>query len=162
MEIRPTRPDEWARLRVIRLAALAESPTAFLSTLAEAEKHPDDTWKQRATPSEDQASFAAVDDDSWLGMCAVRRHEPAAQLVAMWVDPARRHRGVGAALVAATLEWCRVRGIATMFLWVNEANAPALALYRRAGFEPTGERQRLDSHPGQFEIAMSRPVAESR
>ena len=48
-------------------------------------------------------------------------------------DSARRH-GLGEALVKTALERARERGCGRIELDVNEANAPALALYERLGF----------------------------
>jgi GNAT superfamily N-acetyltransferase len=48
-------------------------------------------------------------------------------------DSARRH-GLGAVLVEAAMERARERGCGRIELDVNEANAPAVALYERFGF----------------------------
>ncbi len=157
MEVRPTRPDEWPALRATRLAALADSPTAYSSTLSDDLAYPEDVWRRWATPGAGHANFAAIVGGTWVGMCAAKRDDgdDLGHLVAMWVDPAYRDRGIGAALIAAAAAWCRQQGIATLHLWVNETNTPAVSLYRRQGFEPTGLRQPLAAHSGHFEIAMS-------
>lgn len=158
------RPEEWPSLRATRLAALDDAPTAYASTLPDVLAHPDEVWIRRATPSDDEASLAAIDAGTWVGMCAVLvdRIANRAQLVAMWVDPGHRRRGIGVGLIAAATAWCRSRGVATIHLWVNEANAAAIALYRHAGFEPSGERIPFESHTGHFEVSMSRSMDESR
>ena len=61
-----------------------------------------------------------------------------ADLVSMWVRPDMRGKGVGDALVAAVVAWAHERGRA-LRLYVVEDNAPALTLYARHGFHPTGE-----------------------
>lgn len=53
----------------------------------------------------------------------------------LFVEAAARGDGYGRALVEAALERARERGCARVELDANEANAPALALYRSVGFE---------------------------
>ncbi len=56
----------------------------------------------------------------------------------MWVAPEARGAGVGLALAQAVTEWARGAGFATLRLDVADANEPAVRLYARAGFAPTG------------------------
>ncbi len=53
----------------------------------------------------------------------------------LFVEGDLRGSGVGRGLVEAALERARERGCARMGLDANEANAPALALYRSVGFD---------------------------
>jgi ribosomal protein S18 acetylase RimI-like enzyme len=52
----------------------------------------------------------------------------------MAVDRDLRGRGIGAALLAAAEDEARTRGAPYMALMVTEENAPARALYERAGY----------------------------
>jgi ribosomal protein S18 acetylase RimI-like enzyme len=54
-------------------------------------------------------------------------------LYALDVAPAYRRRGIGRALVAATLTLCRARRCRSLWLVTNESNAAAMALYQAAG-----------------------------
>jgi len=45
--VRRVEPDEWQTFRDIRLAALADAPSAYLTTLAEAQAQPDQLWRDR-------------------------------------------------------------------------------------------------------------------
>lgn len=62
------------------------------------------------------------------------------ELLLLATDPAVRRRGVGGALLRATLEGCRARDLATLHLEVRANNA-AVELYRAAGFGKVGERR---------------------
>ncbi|WP_254606300.1 GNAT family N-acetyltransferase [Sphingomonas bacterium] len=62
------------------------------------------------------------------------------ELLLLGTDPAARRRGVGGALLRATLEGCRARDLATLHLEVR-ANNEAVKLYRGAGFGKVGERR---------------------
>jgi GNAT superfamily N-acetyltransferase len=53
----------------------------------------------------------------------------------VFVEDSERGSGLGRALVEAALDRARERGCVRMVLDANEANAPALALYRSVGFE---------------------------
>jgi ribosomal protein S18 acetylase RimI-like enzyme len=57
----------------------------------------------------------------------------------MWVAPEARGQGVGEALIEAGAGWARSQGFKQLALDVIDDNEPAIALYQRKGFKPTGE-----------------------
>jgi len=57
-----------------------------------------------------------------------------AGIFAMLTVPERRGQGAATALLTALGQWARDRGAREVYLQVERDNAPALALYRRAGF----------------------------
>jgi ribosomal protein S18 acetylase RimI-like enzyme len=59
---------------------------------------------------------------------------------AMWVSPAARGHGVGDHLVQAVARWARRAGSEVLRLAVAQGNENAAELYRRNGFQLTGER----------------------
>lgn len=161
MEVRVTRDEDWDQLRRVRLRALADTPEAFASTLAEERDLPEDRWHGWTTPTDSSANFFAIEDAEPCGMVAVFREpeDPAlAHLVAMWVDPAFRRRGVGGALIDAVVEWCRDHDITQVHLWAVESNASANELYRTHGFVATGRRQPHPSDPSVPEVELARSV----
>jgi predicted GNAT family acetyltransferase len=60
-----------------------------------------------------------------------------AQVQGVYVDPAWRGRGLAAPAMAAVAALA-LRDVEVVSLYVNAFNAPALAAYRRAGFEQVG------------------------
>jgi len=66
---------------------------------------------------------------------------PALGLRSFFIDQAWQGRGLGSAVMAAVIDDVETRhpGIEALVLTVNCRNAPALALYLRAGFADTGE-----------------------
>ncbi|CAN7580404.1 GNAT family N-acetyltransferase [Bosea sp. LjRoot90] len=64
-----------------------------------------------------------------------------AEVLSIVVGGSRRRSGLGQALLAAHLAQLAARGAARLFLEVEEGNAPAIALYRRLGFETVGRRE---------------------
>ncbi|HLT83444.1 MAG TPA: GNAT family N-acetyltransferase [Phototrophicaceae bacterium] len=69
-----------------------------------------------------------------VGACALG----VAQIQGVWVHPEHRGEGIAAPAMAAVVEDVRVRTAPTVSLYVNGYNAPALATYRRTGFEQVG------------------------
>lgn len=142
LRIEPLRPDDWERLRAIRIEMLEAEPTAFLELAAEARELDDSDWRRRAAElSTDEAGgfFATDEAGADAGFVAVSRGEGAALIHAMYVrEPAR---GVGAAerLIDAAAGWAGAHALAECVLWVREDNARARTVYERCGFRPTGE-----------------------
>lgn len=64
-----------------------------------------------------------------------------AELLTLAVQPAERRRRVGTKLVEQFLAEARRRDSAHAFLEVASENAAAIALYKRAGFDPVGRRK---------------------
>jgi len=160
--VRQIRAEESARLREIRLRALAEAPDAFGSTLAETAARPAETWTARATANaagNDSVLFVAESGEQWVGT-AGGVFEPDGpgdpDVISMWVDPAWRRSGLAGRLLDAVIAWARLRGASTVHLWVTEGNSPAISLYERFGFAFTGESAPLPSHPALRELQMVR------
>lgn len=136
MEIRRARPNEWRELRALRLQALAEDPDAFARTLSEEQELPRERWEEAIRG----VIFIAVEEAEWMGMAAVHPTHMGgpAEIWGMWVRPDRRHEGIGSSLLEAAVEWARSEGFPAVRLGVTRTNALAYALYRKAGFVPTG------------------------
>jgi GNAT superfamily N-acetyltransferase len=145
-------PD-WATLRDVRLAALRDSPDAFGSTLARELAFGDEQWRARARAS---AWFAGLDGDVPVGIACGFRHENEGErhLLAMWVAPAQRGRGLSDLLVDEVMTWARADGGTRLSLWVVQGNGPAEGLYLRHGFRHTGAGQPLPRRPDVVEVEM--------
>ena len=85
-----------------------------------------------------ESSFAAVDSKAktliGLILCSRVRGD-VGHVTQVCVLPEYRSRGIGEALLAATWTNLRKRGFTMLSLTVTEANAGAVALYRRLNFE---------------------------
>ena len=74
------------------------------------------------------------------GFTLVRAAPGEEELLLVAVLPAARGRGIGEALVRHAIEDARSRRAERLFLEARHNN-PAIALYRRLGFEPIGRRR---------------------
>ena len=139
--IRPLRAHDWPLHRAARLRALADSPDAFGSTLAEAVARPDAAWAARLREAErsgqDHPLVAEVKGEL-AGLLWAQRRADEVELFQVWVAPACRGRGVGAAMLAEALRWARATGAAGVLLDVTWGDSAAVRLYRRAGFREEG------------------------
>jgi ribosomal protein S18 acetylase RimI-like enzyme len=134
------RPDDGERVRTVRLQALRDTPDAFGTTLAQDSARPLAEWRTRLE-SPQGATFVAVEGARDVGLVVgnpYEGHEGAAGLFAMWVAPECRGRRLGEALIDAVVAWARASGLRRVLLDVADRNVPAIRLYARKGFEPTG------------------------
>lgn len=148
--------DDWLLLREVRLAALADAPYAFGSTLAREEAFDEAEWRRRL---ETGLWVAAVDGDGPAGLVGL--YTPAGEppmLIAMWVGPGHRGRGVGDLLITEVLRCAAESGWSEVVLRVADGNDAARKLFIRHGFTPTGVRMPLESDPAVGSEILSRSL----
>lgn len=163
--VRRLAPAQWATLRQVRLAALADAPYAFGSTLARELGFDEQRWRDRI---ESAATLLAWQDDQPVGSAtgladdASQVHSVAGawQLAGMWVSPQARGSGVADKLVSAVMECARAQGATAVVLWVTDVNVRARAFYQRLGFSSTGARQLIrPGEPDHWEEQLIRPLS---
>ena len=142
VDIEQITPDDWERWRGLRLVALADSPEAFGSNLAQWTDAPEQRWRDRLT-WRGAANFVAVLDGNDVGMASgIGSDDPeVAELISMWVSPTGRGRGVADALIEAVRRWAAARGVPLLALDVVVTNPAARALYARHGFAVVGDAE---------------------
>ena len=141
MEIVGLEPRDWPRWRALRLAALAEAPYAFGSTLAEwtGDGDTEERWRSRWVGVPHNLVLVLAAHDVGMVGLAPPDAEDLPELLSMWVAPEARgtgasDRGVDAVLaLAADLYPGR-----PVVLSVYEENAAARRLYARHGFVDAG------------------------
>lgn len=87
----------------------------------------------------DPLAFLLIEGDA--GFLLGRAVAGEAELLTLAVAPDARQRGLGRKLVSRFLYQARLRGADNAFLEVAADNAPAQALYARAGFAEAGRRR---------------------
>lgn len=157
ISVRPLKAEDWILYRAVRLAALADAPEAFGSTLGHEQAFTEDRWRERLAK---RNQFIAENGAEACGLIGIIPADPGiAELVSMWVSPATRGRGAGDLLVLAALRWARDHDFPKVQLWVAEGNDHAERLYARHGFQRTGSVQPVREGEDELEFAMARSAS---
>ena len=152
--------QDWPALKALRLEALADTPIAYLETLAQARTADDASWQARALRgSADGDSCQVI---AWSGASAIAtavgfldpERPGTAVLAAVYVAPAARGTGLMDRLLAPVSGWAREHGCRTLRLWVHQDNGRARVAYARRGFVETGQAMPYPLEPSQRELAM--------
>lgn len=136
--VRERDEQDWVRLNA---RAFAEHPDQGKWTLR-------DLRVRMAEPWFDPAGFLLAERDGallgfhWTKVHGRTRaddqdahqHDPIGEVYVLGVDPSARGLHLGATLTLAGLRYLRGQGLATVMLYVDESNAPAVSLYRHLGF----------------------------
>lgn len=150
-------PEDWQRLREVRLAALAQDPEMFGSTLAREEQFDEMEWRGRAARP---ATFLASRGGGDVGMAGAYDFDDGWHVMGMWIAPDARGTGVLEALVEACEAVVRDAGATTVTLGVMEDNPRGRRAYLRLGYEFTGATE--PGRDGRQELTMTKrlPAAE--
>jgi RimJ/RimL family protein N-acetyltransferase len=98
--------------------------------------------EQRASVFNLDATIVAEASDEIVGGLWVHGPYFGFGEIGMFVARDWRGRGVGSALVVASIEWARERGLHKLSLSVFPHNEAAISLYRKYGFEEEGRRRK--------------------
>jgi ribosomal protein S18 acetylase RimI-like enzyme len=158
VDVRQLGPDDWELWRDARLAALADSPSAFASTLEREQAYTEQRWREWLAPDRGLKALAGADGGvaGIVGVWVPEDRDGAGELFSMWVHPSWRGRGTGDRLVAEALAWARRQELKALDLWVVGDNAAAERFYTRHGFRRTGESQPYPPDPSVTEYVMRR------
>jgi len=126
-------------MRIVRLTAGDEHVVLAAAGLFDAP--PTEAWTARFLAAEGHHLLVALVGDEPAGfVTGVETTHPDKGtemfLYELSVDPDRRRRGIGSALVRALAELARERGCYGMWVGAEAGNAAALATYRAAGAAP--------------------------
>ncbi|GGS84267.1 GNAT family N-acetyltransferase [Streptomyces cinerochromogenes] len=156
--VRAIRPDEWERVKELRLDALRDpiAHLAFLETYENAAAQPDSFWQDRAVRSgvgstNARQFVAEAPDGTWAGSVTLLIEEGGSEdwagfpverrqghMVGVFVRPEHRGNGLIGALFEAGVAWAWEREAERVRLFVHRENTRAQAAYRKLGFEPSG------------------------
>ncbi|WP_250028219.1 GNAT family N-acetyltransferase [Paractinoplanes maris] len=159
-------PDDAARMRALRLEMLADSPLAFLETLADAAARPHEAYRQRivqASAGDSIANFVADPGHGGrlighAGGTVAPEFPGETVIFAVYVTPAHRGGKVLAELIEAVNEWTRAAGRKRALLEVVVGNDRAVRAYEKLGFTDTGERVPHPVIPTLTELRMRRSL----
>ena len=148
-------PDQWMRVRDIRLRSLQVNPEAFGGTFEKESIEDEATWREKFIKNDfliasldghDAAIMyiEVLDGDfgatCWIGGC--------------WSDPAYRGKGLFSAMMRFVDSQDRGWDIQGLGVWTH--NDSAIAAYKKLGFVKMGEDTPSTRQPGNFYQRMIR------
>lgn len=165
--VRALGEDDWESYRSARLAALTESPEAFVASVEDEDAFPESEWRDRMNRS---TRLLAEIEGTTAGVASVGQIRSgdapkAAELFGLWVRPTSRGLGVATALVRASARTARDSGKSHLAYWVGSDNGRAVAFASGFGFRPTDSRRPMgvvSEADGEEEICMILPLAGDR
>jgi L-amino acid N-acyltransferase YncA len=147
--VRPMEADDAGRVLAIYQAGLDAGQASFEVTAP--------AWEEFDAAKLPAHRHVAVDAGTgevlgWAAAIAVSDRCVYAGVIehSVYVHPARKRRGIGAALLATLIESTEAAGIWTIQSGVFPENTASLRLHRQAGFRVVGTRERIGRHHGQW------------
>ena len=147
MIIRELGEGDALQYRTLRLRALKEHPTAFVSSYEQQKDWPLETFAQRllrTLDSADSFNLGCFVEENLVGTVGFFRHDGPKRMhigaiVGMHVAAEQQGNGYGRALLAAALDRTRqMHALAVIHLGVESTNKRAKSLYASFGFETYG------------------------
>ena len=141
ISVRALEESDWQVYREVRLAALQESPQAFVTTYAEEVTQPEQYWRNRMVRAH---RLLAERGGTRLGVVSVEMTDGDAQsadLCDLWVTPEARNTGIASRLVQAAADQASRDGRTKLYYWVSTENGRAIGFASNAGFRVTSERR---------------------
>jgi len=133
-DVRYGTEDDLALWRDVRLRSLADTPDAFGSTIERERAFTDDEWRARLHPP----AVLVLHDGQAVGLGGGFEVRAGVLLVvAMWLEPSWRGRGLSRRILDMVVEWARARDL-DVELDVARGAPAARAAYERYGFAYTG------------------------
>ncbi|MCT9934479.1 GNAT family N-acetyltransferase [Planotetraspora sp. A-T 1434] len=152
--------EDWKIWREVRLAALADSPGIFHGDVHEEKAYSEEQWR---VWTEDGVKAVAFQEGAPVGVAAGRvdaKRSGAVELFGMWVHPHLRGARVAERLAHDVVTWAQESGSSVVELWVIAGNDPAERLYRRIGFEATGQYEVHPTDPNVRKYVMAQRIAD--
>ena len=162
LTVRALAENEWALFRDVRLAALQESPAAFVESYEREQQYDDAHWRDQLRESR---RLVVEGPDGVVGVATMRMLDDdpgAADVSGLWLAPEARHTGAALRLIEAAASLAEQAGASKIYYWVGSENGRAIGFALNAGFRPTSDRRtapRADPEFGDQEIALVMSLA---
>jgi ribosomal protein S18 acetylase RimI-like enzyme len=146
--IRVLTEDDAGAFYRLRLRAVREEITAFITTAGEFRRQPPQQLAQSLAPTSDHVILGAFEGEQLVGMVGLARKSRVklrhkADIWGMYVAPGARSQGVGRALMQAAIARARsMHGVEQILLSVVETQTTAQHLYIALGFVVYGREPR--------------------
>ncbi len=155
MEIIKLNPEDWGKLKNIRLEALKEEGDAFGSSYTESATHSDEEW-QRKLASPKNPTMVVCDEGQAIGMAGAYQEKGAnvKHITYVWgvyLRKSYRGKGLGQKLMEALLdEIAKNTGIEKINLNVNTSRLSAIKIYEKLGFKIIGTLHKEMKFKGKY------------
>jgi RimJ/RimL family protein N-acetyltransferase len=144
--LRPTREEDAAAYRALRLVALDAHPEVFGMDYATSAAQPIEHWQERmrsGAGGDRGVTYVAEAAGELIGMTVLVRNDltktrHAGNIYGVFTHPDWRGTGVADGLLAACVEYARELGVRLLKLGVVTTNTSAIRLYLRHGFTVYG------------------------
>jgi ribosomal protein S18 acetylase RimI-like enzyme len=157
MQVTRLNASDAPEYRELMLEAYKQAEDAFTSTAEERASEPLSWWEKRvACPNGLSESFGIFAGKSLVGSVTLEysakpKKGHSVSLIGMYIRPANRGSGAGAALVKAAIASAEARAeIRAIRLTVTEGNEPATRLYKSVGFIAWGTEPQAIRTPTGF------------
>jgi GNAT superfamily N-acetyltransferase len=134
---RNPRPEEREPLASLMLAAYRGATDDEGETIAEALQEVDSVLVSADRPFIPKASFVIEVDAVMASASLVSLFRGGPLITHVMTHPHYKRRGLGASALLSSANALREQGWRTLSLYVTDSNEPALALYRKLGFQTT-------------------------
>src|SRR5262245_31298303 len=134
---RNPRLTEHEPLARLMLAAYRGGADDEGETIAEALQEVDNVLASADRPFIHEASFVIEVDAALASASLVSLFRGAPLITHIMTHPNYKRRGLGGSALLSSANALRERGWSSLSLYVTDSNAPALALYRKLGFQMT-------------------------
>jgi RimJ/RimL family protein N-acetyltransferase len=157
LKVELLKPNQWQRLREIRLNSLKDSPDAFGGSFETESTMVQEEWESKFSTLD----FVVVSNqESDIAIMSVEvlngDHGATCWIGGCWSDPRYRGQGALRALFSFLDEHAVLKNWQRQGLGVWADNDSAIAAYKAIGFSTAGERQASQRQPGRFYIHMVR------
>ena len=148
-------PAEWSTIRDMRLAALSESPQAFLGEFDEEMTYQEDDWRKTFESASWHCSFLATGSPVGIAKSSVLTEHPEERYIeSFWVSPEYRNQHVAQLIVQSIIDEARVEGRSCIRLSVLRTNLRAIRAVGHLGFSKI-----VAARSGENEICLELPLA---
>lgn len=153
-------PRDWRDLRSARLAALLDSPDAFVATLAAEAGRSPEKW---IASIESSTWAVGRDDGEVVGIACLAAAVGGARkerfIESVWLTPAYRRQGIVRKMFGQLEGEARAEGAEYLQLWVLETHESAYDAYRKLDFHsPVPEVVQYSAKPSVQERLMVKPL----
>ena len=138
MEIRRIEANEWEVFKSLRLTSLLKDGNQFGQSYEQVKDYSDARWKEETKKAAESTDFflvLAFEETKPIGITGCVRTKDFGKIIAVWLDPTHRGKGIGRLLVSAIMDIAKCE---LYKLTVVEDNQPAIKTYENLGFTATG------------------------